>query len=99
LQLFPVRFAPYAPFFQRTVCGLENQIRLKPTAKRTNKTVFFDDETAFILRRWLKVREGVNRRKSPALFLSSWGLRASRNDVYIAVTKRQSAWACIIPSL
>jgi len=66
---------------------IENQIRLKPTAKRTNKTVFFDDEAAFILRRWLKVREGMNRRKSPALFLSSWGLRASRNDVYLAVTK------------
>jgi integrase/recombinase XerD len=66
---------------------VENKIRLKPTAKRNNRTVFFDDEAAFILRRWLRVREGVNRRKSPALFLSTWGLRASRNDIYLAVTK------------
>ena len=66
---------------------IENQIRLKPTAKRTNRTIFIDDECSFILRRWLRVREGVNRRKSTALFLSSWGLRSSRNDVYLAVTK------------
>jgi integrase/recombinase XerD len=29
---------------------VEQSIRLKPTAKRTNRTVFFDDETAFILK-------------------------------------------------
>jgi integrase/recombinase XerD len=66
---------------------VEQRIRLKPTAKRTNRTVFFDDETAFILRRWLRVREGVNRRKEMALFLSTWGFRISRNDVYLAVVK------------
>ena len=27
---------------------VEQKIRLKPTAKRTNRTVFFDDEAAFI---------------------------------------------------
>ncbi|NPV62824.1 MAG: tyrosine-type recombinase/integrase [Methanotrichaceae archaeon] len=66
---------------------IENRVRLKPTAKRTNRTVFFDDECSFILRRWLRVREGVNKRKLPALFLSTWGNRISRNDVYLAVTK------------
>jgi integrase/recombinase XerD len=66
---------------------VENKLRLKPTAKRTNRTLFFDDETAFILRRWLRVREGVNRRKETALFLSTWGHRISRNDVYRAVTE------------
>lgn len=25
--------------------------------------------------------------RSPVLFLSTWGLRASRNDIYLAVTK------------
>jgi len=64
---------------------VEQKIRLKPTAKRTNRTVFFDDETAFILRRWLRMREGVNRRKETALFLSTWGFRISRNDVYLLV--------------
>ena len=66
---------------------LDNQIRLKPTAKRTNRTIFIDDECSFILRRWLRVREGLNRHKETALFLSSWGFRSSRNDVYLAVTK------------
>lgn len=64
---------------------IEQKIRLKPTAKRNNRTIFFDDEAAFILRRWLRVRDGVNKRKSPALFLSTWGHRISRNDVYLVV--------------
>ena len=65
---------------------VENTIRLKPTAKRSNRTLFLDGEAAYLLRRWLRVREGVNRRKESALFLSSWGHRISRNDVYRAVT-------------
>ena len=66
---------------------IENRIRLKPTGKRTNRTLFIDDECSFILRRWLKIRETVNKRKSPALFLSTWGNRITRTDVYEAVTK------------
>jgi len=65
---------------------VENRIRLKPTAKRTNRTVFIDDECSFLLRRWLKVREGMNKKRLPALFLSTWGNRICRNDVYLAVT-------------
>jgi integrase/recombinase XerD len=66
---------------------VENTIRLKPTAKRSNRTLFMDDEAAYLLRRWLRVREGVNKRNEAALFLSSWGYRISRNDVYRAVTE------------
>ena len=47
---------------------VEQSIRLKPTAKRTNRTVFFDDETSFILRRWLRVRESRNKDGTRALF-------------------------------
>ena len=65
---------------------VENTIRLKPTGKRTNRTLFLDDESAYLLRRWLRVREGINRKKESALFLSSWANRISRNDVYQAVT-------------
>jgi integrase/recombinase XerD len=65
---------------------VENRIRLKPTGKRTNRSLFLDDEAAYMLRRWLRVREGVNRRKETALFLSGWRNRISRNDVYQAVT-------------
>ncbi len=61
---------------------IEMRIRLKPTAKRTNRTVFFDDECSFILRRWLKVREDVNMKGIPALFLNSEGERLNRSGVY-----------------
>lgn len=66
---------------------IENKIKLKITGKRTNRIVFFDDETALILRRWLKVRDGLNQREETALFISRWGNRISRTDVYDAVTK------------
>ncbi len=49
-----------------------------------------DDEAAYLLRRWLRVRDGVNKRNESALFLSSWGHRISRNDVYQAVTNAAS---------
>jgi len=64
----------------------ENRIRLKPTGKRSNRTLFIDDECSFILRRWLRVRETTNKKKSPALFLSKWANRITRTDVYEAVT-------------
>jgi integrase/recombinase XerD len=66
---------------------IENRVRLKPTGKRSNRLLFLDDEAAYLLRRWLRVREGVNRRNETALFLSTWGYRISRNDVYRMVTE------------
>jgi integrase/recombinase XerD len=66
---------------------VEQKIRLKPTAKRTNRTVLFDEETAFILRRWLKIRAGMNHKDNPALFLNVSGDRLHRSGVYDAVVK------------
>jgi integrase/recombinase XerD len=66
---------------------VEMRIRLKPTAKRTNRTVFFDDETAFALRRWLKIREGMNKKSIPALFLNADGDRLNRSGVYNLVVE------------
>jgi integrase/recombinase XerD len=66
---------------------IENSIRLKPTGKRSNRTVFFDDECSLLLRRWLKIREGMAKKEEIALFLNSWGHRISRNDVYLTVTR------------
>jgi len=66
---------------------IENKIRLKPTAKRTNRTVFFDGETGIILRRWLKIREGMNKRGEPALFLNFDGERLNRSGVYNLVVQ------------
>jgi integrase/recombinase XerD len=66
---------------------VEQSIRLKPTPKRTNRTVFFDDEAAIILHRWVKARENRNRSNIKALFINSEGGRLNRNGVYTAVTK------------
>ncbi len=64
---------------------VEMKIKLKPTAKRTNRTVFFDAEAAFILRRWLKAREGRNKKGISALFINAMGDRLDRGGVLMLV--------------
>jgi integrase/recombinase XerD len=66
---------------------VDQSIRLKPSPKRTNRTVFFDDETAIILHRWIKARETRNVKGSKALFINNLGGRLNRNGVYLAVSK------------
>ena len=66
---------------------VEQSIKLKPTPKRTNRIVFFDDEAAIILHRWIMARETRNEKGSKALFINSQGGRLSRNGVYLAVAK------------
>jgi len=66
---------------------VEMRIRLKPTPKRTNRTVFFDDECSFILRRWLAIRQDVNKMELPALFLNAEGERLNRSGVYNLVVE------------
>jgi integrase/recombinase XerD len=66
-----------------------DSIRLKPTKKRSNLTVFFDDETARLLRRWLAVREARCRNGTRALFISSWGEPIDRGAIHYIV--RQGA--------
>ncbi|MCK5625672.1 tyrosine-type recombinase/integrase, partial [Candidatus Bathyarchaeota archaeon] len=62
-------------------------ITLKPTPKRSNRIVYFDDETAVVLKRWLKVRENLNP-TTKALFISyQTSGRLSRNGAYQAVVK------------
>jgi len=62
-------------------------ITLKPTPKRSNRTVFFDEECAVVLQRWLRVREMLQPR-TPALFISYNTLqRLNRNGVWRAVVK------------
>jgi len=65
----------------------EYSITLKPTPKRSNRTVFFDDECASALKRWLRVREKLNP-KTKALFVSHQSLnRLDRNGLYTAIVK------------
>ena len=62
------------------------EVHLKPTAKRSNKTVFLTPECARTIKKWLKVREGM-RTKSPALFISSKNLRLSPSGVDVKVAE------------
>jgi integrase/recombinase XerD len=65
-----------------TDINFENQsITLKPTAKRSNRIVFFYDECEDYLRRWLRLREYRNHKKVPALFVTSRG-RLTKSSVY-----------------
>ena len=60
----------------------ELSIILKPTAKRSNKKVFFDDECARVLRKWVRRREelGIGE-DNPALFVSKKGTRLQRSQI------------------
>ena len=53
----------------------DQSIQLKPTPKRTNRTVFFDYETLNQLKRWLRARDNWNHQGSNALFVSRKGAR------------------------
>ena len=65
----------------------DQSIKLKVTAKRTNRVVFFDDETARILRRWLTVRQERDRSSSTALWISSWGSPIDRGAITYMIEK------------
>jgi len=62
---------------------LENQsMLLKPTAKRSNRLVFFDDETARALTRWIKSREKREIKEGEkALFTNYQGGRLHRVSI------------------
>ena len=63
-------------------------IRLKPKNKRSNRVVFFDDETAIVLHRWMRTRENWEVKQGiKALFVGEQGKRLRRNGVYYAVVK------------
>ncbi|MCW3988827.1 MAG: tyrosine-type recombinase/integrase [Candidatus Bathyarchaeota archaeon] len=65
----------------------ENYIKLKKRRKRSNPYVFFDEETAVLLARWLRVRSGYAVPGEKALFIGEQGKRIGRNIVYKLVTK------------
>lgn len=66
----------------------EQGIRLKPKRKRSNRLVFFDDECARTLQRWLKARKNYDvNPECKALFVGEHGGRLKRHGVYYAVTK------------
>jgi integrase/recombinase XerD len=64
----------------------EQSITLKRFRKRSNRVVFFDDETARLLKHWLSQREKLELR-IPALFIGEKGNRLKRNGIYSMVIK------------
>lgn len=62
-------------------------IHLKPTAKRTNIDVFFDDECSRVMKRWMVSRENRTNNGTKALFLNERGGRLGRNAIYELVVK------------
>lgn len=59
-----------------------NSLCLKQTAKRSNRLLFFDDETKAFLEAHLKTRKDSN----PALFLGHTGKRICRDYIYELIT-------------
>lgn len=65
-----------------------NSILLKETAKRSNRIVYFDDEAARVLKRWLAVRASRPvRRREKALFLNRFGTRLGISSIQTIVAK------------
>jgi integrase/recombinase XerD len=64
----------------------ELSIRLKPAAKRSNLIVFFDDECARVLKRWLDIRDKMAKGEK-ALFISEKGKRMSGESVRIMISR------------
>ncbi len=62
------------------------RIRLHPTPKRSNLRVYFDDECARVLQRWLQLRSKLDG-SSQAIFLNQYGDRLHRNGVYRSIVK------------
>ena len=70
------------------ISWVEQSITLKRNQfkKRSSRIVFFDDETARLLKRWLTHREKLNA-QTTALFVGEHGQRLKRNGVYSMIIK------------
>jgi integrase/recombinase XerD len=65
-------------------------LKLKSTAKRSNRVLFFDNETEYILQAWLQFRKAKDRKGTPALFLNQVGGRISSHEIGQIVKKHAS---------
>jgi integrase/recombinase XerD len=65
---------------------LYQRIILKRKNKRSNLFVYFDEETAVLLNRWLRTRDSYGKDGEKALFVGDLGGRIGRNIVYQVVT-------------
>ena len=67
---------------------LENgTIRLKQTAKRSNRILYLDDEAIAVLSKWLVSRKNRFGSDGPALFISKKGTRMTNRSIEIIIEK------------
>jgi len=67
---------------------VKKTITLKPIFhKRSNRTVFFDEECENILKQWYRRRGYIAKPNEKALFVNDFGLRLKRTGVYESVVK------------
>lgn len=64
----------------------EHSIKLKQKPKRSNTTVYFDYETAKVLKRWIDIRND-REPDTDALFIGEQNERLKRHGVYKAVVR------------
>ena len=60
---------------------VEQSIKLKPNGKRSNLTVFFDDECGRILRRYGNIRDDLAKPDEGALFINYYGTRMKKRAI------------------
>ena len=65
----------------------EQSIKLKPNGKRSNLTVYFDDECGRILRRYVGVRDDLAKPGEKALFINYYGVRMRRRAIEDMISK------------
>lgn len=68
----------------------KGEIRLKPTAKRSNRLLFIDQEAVLALSKWLQARKTRKGANGPALFISQKGFRLGPDQVERLVEKHAS---------
>jgi len=64
----------------------DETILLKDFKKRSNRLVYFDDETRILIKKWLKRRDKIVNKGVTTLFVSDYGRELGRSGVYNAVT-------------
>jgi integrase/recombinase XerD len=65
----------------------KGEVTLKHKKKRTNRVLFFDDEAAAILQKWLVARKNRKGADTNALFLSKIGTRITKRTIENAIEK------------
>ena len=81
-----IRRGEFAKIDLDDINWVNQSIKLKPVAKRSNRLVFFDDECDRILKRWLAIRNKLDL-TTKAIFVGERSNRIYRTTIYTIVVK------------